>query len=304
MRKSKISTAMSIFTGFIIGIGGYEVYKSYKINNSPSPERYFLKSHLTQIKQFEIIAGRQITKLILKDSNWYLELNDKILADTKLVNSLIKDIQDSITEQIPSEIDEKALADYGLDDPLAFVKFTNEQGQSVTLSLSPDKAYNGDFYLKYEDGLASKAKVLVSNYSWLDLLLRNSSSFLSLTKVIDYSSNELQRVKVDYLFLMQQKQKANNVYSEIEYLKNDGIWSVRPTKGQDPATVASKYLQMEFASIEDKTDTLIFYNKFKSCDVEGIKSECQLLSLSSLVFPFWVEKSKLKFLVEQDYLIN
>ena len=320
---------MFIFAGFIIGLGGFEVYKSQNSNNNPNPQGRFLQKPLAKIKQFEIIAGRQITQLIFEDSNWFLELNSKVLADTKLINSILQDMQDSTTEKIPTTADPQTLASYGLDDPLASVKFTKELDQTMTLSLSPDKAYNGDFYLKYEDQSAGDVQILVSNYNWLDLLLRNPSSFLRKDGVINYAAKDLQKVQVDYLFLKQHGQKALNVLSEIDYTKIDDVWSIRPSKGNDPATINTilqslkdlkiqsyeedpfvlkkpkepgKYLQMHFKFIAGQSDELVFYDKYKDCEVEGQKSECQLLTLSSLAFPFWVEKSKLKFLVEQDYL--
>lgn len=330
----------------------FEVFKSFEDTKNVNAGPQFLQSKLSSVEGLEIRAGRQTTKLISENSKWFLDLPTRPEADSALLTTILQDIAKSKTESLPLDEASDTLPKYGLDDPLAEVIFHQSGGHKIKLSLSPNKAFNEDHYLKAVETASNQSFILVSDYNWLDLVLRKPSSFLKRQNVVNLKSEDLSKVDVKYTFLNSMKRKPKNVFEQITFSKNgsgvksevkqndNNLWTVdfKPQsedsspssmKKIDPASVstllrmleslkintyeedpfvlkkpsvARKYLQLEFYDKNNKPQSLIFFDKFKSCDVEGHNEECQLLTYSDSVFPFWVDKSELKSLVEQKYL--
>ncbi len=331
MKFSKLFYVKLLMSLLVMGFVGFEIYKSLKDDQSKGSSVQYFKNQLQDVSAITIKAGRQQISFHLQGKKWIIEQPFKAEADSQMLNGILVQIQNSRTELIPSthDINSEILATFGLDDPLAELKFTNHNQQIQSLSLSANKAYRGDSYLYLRDTKAKKQGILVSDYNWMELILKNVSAFLKQSDFIAISPEPLNRVEIDFVFLKRTSNNPQNVFPKIVYSKINNLWTISLGEPWDAASVNSliksvntlklshyeedpfilkkpnpikKYMLISFKDQNDKLQELVFYDKFKSCDFEGKTSECQLLTFSSLPLPFWVDKALLKSLVEQDYL--
>ncbi len=314
---------------FVVGLSSailYEVYNSLGPSNKAT-EGYF-KKNLTEVEAIKIEAGRSVNLVKNTRSKWFVK--DPLLeeANTDLIESYLESIQNSKTEVISNKKNLNLAKKYGLNDPLAKISFTTKSKKSFNLSLSSIKAFNRNYYLSIQDSNQDKVLYVVSDFDWVNFILKRPVDFLKTKEVLKFEARFLKKIDLHYSQPLIKDTKTA-FFKKFFYIKNKNLWRLSLGPKFDSASVnrlldllkeaeVSSYegdkllakknknqiLNVVFLGENGQKNTLKFYKTFKGCSGSSDTLDCQLATLATKDYPFWIERKSVLAVLNQSFLMS
>lgn len=289
-----------LFLSFV----AYEVYKSLNETPSETKPNTVFNSKILQAQDVQIHAGAQIVKLKKQDKDWKIIEPIKDDANSEFINSWLEKLLDSKSESLPNDANLN-WAKYGLNDPFAKIEISGPEGLKFSIEVSAAKSFDDQFYLRVKNSQSSEPQLVISNMTWLEIILKKPLEFISLTKSLDYDPSTVNQVEIrgvgvytkkDKLWVFQDQNnldpaKINHLIEKIKALSIQGYESQQIFKST-PKPLKSIY-ELTLRFDDQSRRHLVIYDLMKPCRPES-QDQCQLVSWSSSSYPFWAKEQDLK----------
>ena len=157
-KKRNALTLASLLLALIVLIGIYYWYMGYKAaqeakENETTPSIDLVTIDTTQVSTLHVVMKDADLTLKLQGEEWISEAEPDRPINQDRVKTMLSAIDDINADRIIMEQPEN-LADYGLEEPAAFVTATLQDGSSVTVKIGNEAGDSDGYYgLVNEDGI-------------------------------------------------------------------------------------------------------------------------------------------------------
>jgi hypothetical protein len=182
--SQKKTNLFAIFVAVLVAATYYfEFYKSQKDEAQKSEESLVVAYPLEQIHQLTVENAKGKVLLKRDADGWTMLEPLKDWADNQFVEDYIGGLVAERSTETAAEGDKIDWSVYGLDKNPGKITFTNQQGSSILIQVSPKKNFEGNSFLRRNE----ENKVMVATSQWV---LRSQSA------VMDFRDKRLFRGKI------------------------------------------------------------------------------------------------------------